>query len=334
MPLPILIPFAEHRLDGGPNGDGLGWGTFTADDSLPFCACDHTTETYWIPGYSGGVHPHVTYLPTARRFIQHVRLDRRAGTLRGSSTRESGKSVPTNRAKVIQIEIAAYSAWWIAAKHSKRVAVRDLKESALQDLAGYHSWLRDEFGITAIWYPKPAGNRAHPMSHRSWLQGRRDGEWGICDHATAPDASTHWDSGDLNRGRILDIMGGTVGLPPGSGDDEVMYPRRGDTGDRVKELQAMLNIWGSRLTLDGDYGPATAAEVGAFQTEQGLSETNPDNAGPLTFAALQAGGVVGGGVGPQGPEGPQGPPGSPGVAGAVVATITAPVHMTIATEDN
>ena len=114
----------------------------------------------------------------------------------------------------------------------------------------------------------------------------------------------------------------------------MMYPRRGDTGDRVKELQAMLNIWGSRLTLDGDYGPATAAEVGAFQTEQGLSETNPDNAGPLTFAALQAGGVVGGGVGPQGPEGPQGPPGSPGVAGAVVATITAPVHMTIATEDN
>ncbi|GAA2774541.1 hypothetical protein GCM10019017_18670 [Streptomyces showdoensis] len=42
--------------------------------------------------------------------------------------------------------------------------------------------------------------------------------------------------------------------------------RLGDTGERVRSLQHLLNSRGSTLTADGSFGPATESAVRAFQT--------------------------------------------------------------------
>jgi GH25 family lysozyme M1 (1,4-beta-N-acetylmuramidase) len=58
----------------------------------------------------------------------------------------------------------------------------------------------------------------------------------------------------------------------------------GDTGAAVETLQTRLNVWGAKLTVDGDFGPLTLAAVKAFQTEQKL--TVDGIVGPQTWAAL------------------------------------------------
>ncbi len=60
----------------------------------------------------------------------------------------------------------------------------------------------------------------------------------------------------------------------------------GDTGPAVETLQARLNVWGAKLTVDGDFGPLTLAAVKAFQAEQEL--TVDGIVGPQTWAALLA----------------------------------------------
>lgn len=217
MTFPTLIPAelfpVEHRLDGGPNRDGNGWGRFEYDpapnvpdiDDLTWGVIIHTTETGWVPSYEGGVHPTGTIiLGPNRRIIEHVRLDRRAGTLRGSSTVEGGRKVPTNRARVHQYELVSYSAWWIAAQYG-RLAVRDIAAADKAFVARLIRWHHEAFGVPLIWRHKPAGNYAHPMPHAEWvpLDGRR--QWGIADHATAPDDSTHWDSDNIDRPRIIEL---------------------------------------------------------------------------------------------------------------------------------
>lgn len=299
MTLPALLPAdlfnVEHRLDGGPNGDGLGWGTFEWDPApnvptfgaLTWGTVEHTAETAGIPAYTGGLHPHLTYLPAPqRRWIQHVRLDRRCGTLMGTSTVEAGRKVPTNRAKVHQIEIAAYSAWWIAAQSVTRVAVRDLDLDDLTELARWHRWHHDTFGSPLTWWPYDGAAPADPMPHAEWvpLDGRR--QWGACDHGTASDASTHWDAGGLNRARVMELAGGIILEPK---EPEVLYPRKGDTDPRVVELQATLNLaTGTALTTDGVYGAKTAQAVEALQTAAGITAEGKTYAGPLTWAALSA----------------------------------------------
>ena len=299
--LPLLLPATalgfpiEARLDGGPNGDGLGWGPFEYDPASNVCDIDlltfafgvHSTETAWVPGYGGGVHPSVTYLPRpARRAIQHVRLDRRQGTLLGTSTLEGGLRVPTNRANIHQVEIAGYSAWWIAANYG-RLAVRDLDQEDLANLGRLIRWAHDTFAPDSplVWYPKPAGNVKHSMSHRRWIppDGRRD--FYVFDHDTAPDASPHWDADDIVRAKIMTYAGAVPS------EDDVTYPRLNDQGDRVAELQALLVLRGAAISIDGNYGPWTAAAVAAFQRRAAhrLAGLTVDGtyASPQTFAALE-----------------------------------------------
>jgi len=47
--------------------------------------------------------------------------------------------------------------------------------------------------------------------------------------------------------------------------------QEGSTGENVRTVQYLLNDHGSHLTVDGDFGPLTAAAVRAFQTSHGLS---------------------------------------------------------------
>lgn len=60
--------------------------------------------------------------------------------------------------------------------------------------------------------------------------------------------------------------------------------QRTSTGLDVKHVQALLNVFGYGVTVDGDFGPATQAAVKAFQTASGL--TADGIVGPLTWQAL------------------------------------------------
>lgn len=63
--------------------------------------------------------------------------------------------------------------------------------------------------------------------------------------------------------------------------------RRGDKGDRVTDLQRLLNANGHALLVDGDFGPATERAVLGFQRSTGLVVDGL--AGPKTFALLRNG---------------------------------------------
>lgn len=58
----------------------------------------------------------------------------------------------------------------------------------------------------------------------------------------------------------------------------------GDTGSAVTYLEQRLNVWGAKLTVDGDFGPLVLAAVKAFQTKEKLAVDG--EVGPTTWAAL------------------------------------------------
>jgi peptidoglycan hydrolase-like protein with peptidoglycan-binding domain len=60
--------------------------------------------------------------------------------------------------------------------------------------------------------------------------------------------------------------------------------REGDEQHPVQTLQYLLRARGHNLTVDGIYGPVTAAAVRAFQQQEGL--TVDGIVGPVTWSAL------------------------------------------------
>ncbi|MEV0322760.1 peptidoglycan-binding domain-containing protein [Streptomyces sp. NPDC050658] len=64
--------------------------------------------------------------------------------------------------------------------------------------------------------------------------------------------------------------------------------QRGDTGDRVREVQCIINIWngGNPLDVDGDFGPRTESWVVYFQDVNGLRVDGI--VGPQTWNALRS----------------------------------------------
>src|SRR5580693_6524579 len=92
---------------------------------------------------------------------------------------------------------------------------------------------------------------------------------------------------DMNayQGTLADFQlqvttGGQSGSPVGSEPTLV----EGDTGPAVVTLQTRLNVWGAKLTVDGDFGALTQTAVKAFQAEEKL--TVDGVVGPQTWAAL------------------------------------------------
>jgi peptidoglycan hydrolase-like protein with peptidoglycan-binding domain/GH25 family lysozyme M1 (1,4-beta-N-acetylmuramidase) len=76
--------------------------------------------------------------------------------------------------------------------------------------------------------------------------------------------------------------GGQTGGP--SGSEPTLS--EGATGSAVQTLQTRLNVWGAKLTVDGNFGADTLAAVKAFQTAHHL--TVDGVVGPQTWAALLA----------------------------------------------
>ncbi|MQY10950.1 hypothetical protein SRB5_10640 [Streptomyces sp. RB5] len=64
--------------------------------------------------------------------------------------------------------------------------------------------------------------------------------------------------------------------------------KRGDHGDRVREIQCIINRWngGSPLKVDGDFGPRTESWVVYFQDVRGLKVDGI--VGPQTWKSLRA----------------------------------------------
>lgn len=121
--------------------------------------------------------------------------------------------------------------------------------------------------------------------------GLRRGERGITTHLEVSRAfkrSSHWDPGynfpmDVFLGWV---QGSPVATPtpapnPVPVDNGILD--RGDTGQDVKDWQTLLVGAGHKLTVDGDFGPATEAATKAFQKVLGVT---PDGAvGPATRTA-------------------------------------------------
>lgn len=106
---------------------------------------------------------------------------------------------------------------------------------------------------------------------------------------------THWAVAkpferDMKQGTSLPPQNAPV-EPPVSKDDKTDYPtlRRGDKGQKVRELQTLLLNHGYALPkygADGDFGAETEKAVKAFQRDWGLKEDGV--AGPKTFEMLMS----------------------------------------------
>jgi hypothetical protein len=296
MTLPITAGFAVQKMDGGRKRDGFGFGPFTVGDAN-WGVVFHTTETTGVPGYlrtvngvTYSVAPHFTYYAAKRIWIQHNRLDVRAGTLSGTSTLEAGNPVPTNGAKVLQVEIVCYSSKTAGATQTGSIWVGNLTAEHQTDLAVFIEWASSNFAVPLVWYPKKSAVSAVAMSHDEWWGNRT---WGITDHSTAPDTSTHWDCGAIRSQEIMALIpgGGTVPAPPD--EPEPGWPlllRHGDKGPIVRVLRGLLYALGhldsTGSLLANQFGSAVEGAVKAFQTKAGLVADGI--VGPKTKTALYA----------------------------------------------
>lgn len=112
-----------------------------------------------------------------------------------------------------------------------------------------------------------------------------------------------WPEGDSRYSRIVEKIGAAApGVPSTDSDDLAV----GSTGQKVSQLQAGLNRvfpGYSKLAVDGDFGPLTAAVVREFQDRSGI--TVDGIVGPVTGKALFRYGIVLTPVAPPAPLWPQ-----------------------------
>lgn len=67
----------------------------------------------------------------------------------------------------------------------------------------------------------------------------------------------------------------------------MLLVKRGDRGPRVIMIQGILRSMGSPISIDGAYGPATAAAVAAFQGRAGGGISADGTVGLETWAAME-----------------------------------------------
>lgn len=112
----------------------------------------------------------------------------------------------------------------------------------------------------------------------SAIQGHRDHNSTAC-----PGAVLYRMLPQLRTDVARVLAGGTPGRPPAGVSWSSLA--RGARAERVRTVQYLLRYAGRSLTIDGDFGPGTDAEVRAFQSARGLVVDGV--VGPLTWEKLR-----------------------------------------------
>lgn len=169
----------------------------------------HTTETYVLPGYRGGVDaPNLTAMPDfgakRLRWYQHHDMDRSSRALVNA-----GGGVETNTLNVCQVEIVSTCdptthAKWLRQGHP-HLYTPELPDWAVRDLAEFAKWTRDQHGIPLS---MGASFKAYPASYGPLNGVRMDfATWGSfrghCGHQHVPE-NLHGDPGAFPMRAILD----------------------------------------------------------------------------------------------------------------------------------
>lgn len=81
---------------------------------------------------------------------------------------------------------------------------------------------------------------------------------------------------------LVEIMADTT-----EGGDDVIGLKKGDSGERVKDLQASLGYAGHPVTVDGDYGTKTASALLAMRKAMGSTATDGDEVTGYAAAQLR-----------------------------------------------
>jgi hypothetical protein len=181
----------------------------------------HSTETYVLPGYRGGLDaPNLTVGPdfaaNRLRWWQHHDLDRSSRALVNAPG-----GVETNTLNVCQVEIIATCdptthAKWLRQGHA-HLYTPELPDWAIRDLADFARFMHEKHGVPltsdVTWkaYPGSYGaSNGVRMSFAKW-----NGFSGHCGHEHPPE-NLHGDPGAFPMRAILDLArtGGDTEVPP------------------------------------------------------------------------------------------------------------------------
>ena len=187
----------------------------------------HTTEGTTLPDYDGGASaPNLTAVPDMlnRRldWYQHYDIDQSSRALVNAPG-----GVETNTANAVQVELVGTCdsrkavSWGKLRAGVDYIYWPDAPDWALEDLADFIRWCRDNHGIqaksTVEWIPYPSGRDVH-LTGAEW-----NAYYGWLGHQHVPE-NDHGDPGNIDFARVLAFVNGTV--PPSSGTDMPDKPNR------------------------------------------------------------------------------------------------------------
>lgn len=234
-----LYPDADARTQWWE--DAFPRGTFDRIEKVLL----HTTETEGWPSYkAGAAAPTLTYHPRRRAWRQHNYVNTSARAL----VDPASTPVRENRDNVVQIEIIAYSDEALAAQVGG-LAVSDLTDEHLQDLADFILWLRAEWGgppLTCATFP-------YPWSRNSKLRmsgAQFDAFSGILGHLHAS-GNEHWDPGAFNAPRLMQLLAGNTG----TGESDMQF------GDIIPGTNPPITV--GQALARGAYAYAAIVEGGS-----------------------------------------------------------------------
>lgn len=255
-----------QKIPGASLAHFYGTGQYSGSAMEVNCGVAHTTESWTLPGYSGGsIAPAVTGLPDIGakkiRWYQHYDVDESARAL---ANKLGG--VQTNTNNVFQIELVGtcddskLTSW-----SGKRAGTDYLHwptspDWALAEVAWLVRWLHDNHGVpmTCVkdWlaYGKdsrrpgvtPASYGANParMTFAQWNAFK-----GWCGHQHVPE-NDHGDPGSLDFARIIALAAGSGGPAPSNEEDPMAGMTKKDIADAVLNTDGVFGVPASWRTAN------------------------------------------------------------------------------------